>query len=44
VVDQTKDRCFAGAVAPDEPDMLTGIDLKGCAAQNILRAIRFVHV
>src|SRR5438552_776871 len=41
---QPKNRRLAGAVASDQTDMLTGIDLKRGAAQNVLRAEGFVNV
>ena len=41
---QAKNRRLAGAVASDQTDMLTGIDLKRGAAQNVLRAEGFVNV
>src|SRR2546425_5015492 len=41
---QAKNRRFAGAVTPYQTDMLTGVDLKRGAAQNVLRAEGFVNV
>src|SRR2546427_11721505 len=41
---QAKKRRLAGAVTSDQTDMLTRIDLKRGAAQNILRAEGFVNV
>src|SRR5205807_7149047 len=41
---QTKNRRLAGAVASDQTDVLTRIDLKRRAAQNVLRAEGFVNV
>ena len=41
---QAKNRRLAGAVTSDQTDMLTRIDLKRGAAQNILRAEGFVNV
>ncbi len=44
IIDQAKDRRLAGAVAPDQPDVISRIDLQRCAAQNVLRAVGFVYV
>src|SRR2546426_6134299 len=41
---QAKDRRLAGAVTSDQTDMLTGVDLKRGAAQNVLSAEGFVNV
>src|SRR2546426_758948 len=41
---QAKNRRLAGAVTSDQTDMLTGIDLKRGAAQNVLSAEGFVNV
>ena len=41
--DETKDRRLAGAVATDQSDVLARIDLQRCAAQNVLRGIRFMN-
>jgi hypothetical protein len=41
---QAKDSRFARAVATDEADVLARIDLHGRAPQDILRAVRFMHI
>src|SRR5207248_955511 len=41
---QAKNRRFARAIASDQTDVLARIDLKRCAAQNVLRAKGFVNV
>jgi hypothetical protein len=42
--DEAKNRSLASAVASYEADVLARINLQGCAAQDVLRAIGFVNV
>ena len=43
-INEAKDRCLARTIATHEADVLAGVYLERGAAQNILRAVRFVDI
>lgn len=41
--DETEDRAFAGAVSPDQSDVLSGVDLQRRASQHVLSAVGLIN-
>lgn len=41
--DKTEDRAFAGAVSPDQSDVLSGVDLQRRASQHVLSAVGLIN-
>lgn len=43
VSDETEDRALAGAVSPDQSNVLSGIDLQRRASQHVLSAVGLIN-